>query len=325
MAGLFIFWRACCCGMPMRPLAILLICAVGWLPLAAPAVNAPADARPASGQSLRAAHQELRDKLDRSPFHQPIYLVAEEEDHHLKGDVYAVLKHPFADASRAFADPAQWCEILLLPFNTKHCEAAGGASGRGALTLLLGRKHTTPIEKTHRLEFGFAVAARGADYLRVMLSAPQGPFSTRDYEVVLEMIPLGERRSFMHMSYRYGYGNLARAAMRAYLATIGAHKVGFTVEAAQEGQGALVRGMRGVMERNTMRYYLAIEAYLRAMGLPPEHRAAKMVDDWFAAIERYPRQLRELSRDEYVAMKREEFRRMHARISPAPRTASSSP
>jgi hypothetical protein len=94
--------------------------------------------------------------------------------------------------------------------------------------------------------------------------------------------------------------------------------------------------MRGVMERNTMRYYLAIEAYLGALGFPPGERPDRMVEQWFAAAERYPRQLHELEHDEYVAMKVGEYERMHAMwsaapavgsrtISPAPQKAFSSP
>jgi len=160
----------------------------------------------------------------------------------------------------------------------------------------------------------------------VVLTAPEGPFGTRDYRIVLELVPVGGGRAFLHFGYSYVYGKLARAAMQAYLSTIGAHKVGFTTEGADdEGHPALVRGMRGVMERNTMRYYLAIEAYLAALKAPAAERPARMIDAWFAAVERYPRQLHELERGEYVAMKRQEFERMRKGVSPARQTASSSP
>jgi hypothetical protein len=304
----------------MRPFLPILLSAV--LALAGGAFAA-ADARPASSQPLRAAYEQLRPQLEKNAFGLPLHLAAKEEGERLTGDVHAVLPHSFAEVSKSLADPREWCEILLLPFNVKHCETAG--AGPGPLTLYVGRKYSTPLERTHRLQFRFDVAARGADYLRLALTAPEGPFSTRDYEIVFELTPLDERRSFMHMRYAYGYGNIARAAMRAYLSTIGARKVGFTTERDDEGQPALVRGMRGVMERNTMRYYLAIEAYLRALGAPPSERARKAIENWFAAVERYPRQLHELERDEYVAMKQKEFDRMHEGVSLARRTASSSP
>jgi hypothetical protein len=65
--------------------------------------------------------------------------------------------------------------------------------------------------------------------------------------------------------------------------------------------------MRGVVERNTMRYYLAVEAYLGAVALPADARVEKSLRDWYAAAERYPRQLHEMEQVDYLAMKRKEF------------------
>jgi hypothetical protein len=85
---------------------------------------------------------------------------------------------------------------------------------------------------------------------------------------------------------------------------------------AQSGPGSgppgLVGGVRGVMERNTMRYYLAIEAFLGALAAPPQARFEKRIRDWFAASERYPLQLHELDRAEYLGMKRVENLRQQA-------------
>ncbi len=310
----------------MRTLSALVFFLATLLPASGFAPIAPADGARPSSESLRAKHAELRERLASSPFGRPLLLTAAEDRHRVSGDAYAVLEHPFAQASDALADPAQWCEILLLPFNTKQCEAARGSADSLALTVHVGRKYSTALENTHRLDFSFTTPARAADYLRVELDAPTGPFGTREYKIVFELAPMDERRSFLHFGYSYGYGAIARAAMQAYLSTIGASKVGFTTEgAAGNGKPALVRGMRGVMERNTMRYYLAIEAYLRARGVSAPQRDAKMIEDWFAAVERYPRQLRELDHDVYVDMKVREFARMHGAASPGRRTASSSP
>jgi hypothetical protein len=105
----------------------------------------------------------------------------------------------------------------------------------------------------------------------------------------------------------------ARLAMQGYLATIGRDKVGFSVVGRQaDGQPQFIGSTRGVIERNTMRYYLAIEAYLGALGLPPAQQVEKRLADWHSGVERYPRQLRELERGEYLAMKREQVRQQQA-------------
>jgi hypothetical protein len=96
--------------------------------------------------------------------------------------------------------------------------------------------------------------------------------------------------------------------MQAYLATIGRGKAGFTVVDKQaDGRPIYIDGMRGLVERNTMRYYLAIEAYLGALSAPPQARLEQSLRDWFAASERYPRQLHELEQNEYLVMKRNEY------------------
>jgi hypothetical protein len=65
--------------------------------------------------------------------------------------------------------------------------------------------------------------------------------------------------------------------------------------------------MRGVAERNTMRYFLAVEAYLGSLAAPPGARVEKSLRNWHGAVERYPRQLHEIERDEYLVMKRLQF------------------
>ena len=88
------------------------------------------------------------------------------------------------------------------------------------------------------------------------------------------------------------------------LSTLGRAKVGFSVvERTAAGEPIYVKGVRGVAERNTMRYFLAIEAHLGALAVPARERRDKALRDWFDATERYP-QLREMSRDDYLAMKR---------------------
>ena len=70
-----------------------------------------------------------------------------------------------------------------------------------------------------------------------------------------------------------------------------------------------VSGMRGAVERNTMRYYLAIEAFLGALSAPPGTRMESALRAWFAATETYSRQLHEIPESEYLAMKRKEYSR----------------
>ena len=87
--------------------------------------------------------------------------------------------------------------------------------------------------------------------------------------------------------------------------------MGFTVLGkAGAGKPVYVGGMRGATGRNAVRYFLAIEAYLGSLLAPEKERVAKRLADWFAASERYPRQLHEMDRGEYLAMKEAETKRV---------------
>ena len=63
-----------------------------------------------------------------------------------------------------------------------------------------------------------------------------------------------------------------------------------------------------------MRYYLAIEAYLGALSLPAAQQLDKRLNDWHSGVERYPVQLHELDRADYLDMKRKETRSLPARV-----------
>ena len=98
--------------------------------------------------------------------------------------------------------------------------------------------------------------------------------------------------------------------MGAYLGTIGSGKSGFTKAVSEQGgPPRLVGGIRGALERNTMRYYLALDAYLGALATPADRDFEESIERWFAATERYALQLHEVEHDDYIAMKRSEYLR----------------
>jgi hypothetical protein len=174
----------------------------------------------------------------------------------------------------------------------------------------IGKKTAQPIKDAYPIVFSYRVAAATAKYLEIQLNAPEGPLSTRNYRIQLQAVPVGNDRTFLHLTYSYAYGLAGRLAMKTYLATIGRGKVGFTPAGKQPGgQPKYIGGMRGVVERNAMRYYLAIDAYLGALTTPPPLRFQRRLHSWFIATEQYPKQLREVSRTAYFNMKRSEYLR----------------
>jgi hypothetical protein len=270
-----------------------------------------------SAASLLAKYGALQDQLSHNQFQRPLVMDSSENSGAATADIYALINYPFATVDAALSDPAHWCDILILHLNIKYCRASAAGQG-SAVKVNIGRKFDQPLDESYPVEFAYHVAARTPDYLQVRLNADEGPLSTRDYRIMLEAVHLDGGQSFIHLSYSYAYGLVGRLAMQVYLSTIGRGKVGFTVVGQQSGGRPLyIGGTRGAVERNTMRYYLAIEAYLGALFAPPQAQLEQRLRDWFAAAERYSLQLHEMEQGEYLAMKRKEYLRQQAGL-PAP-------
>ncbi|MEE2976478.1 MAG: hypothetical protein VYB88_03315 [Pseudomonadota bacterium] len=269
-----------------------------------------------NAQALRDKYQTVAPQLADNVFHRPLVLESTEAPERLKSDIYSVLDYPFATVKSALGDPehgaSNWCDVLILHLNIKYCHATQGTDG-SVLNVNLGRKVEDSLSSSYRLEFGYHPVASSADYFRVELSAASGPLSTRDYHIMLEAIPApgAGNHTFLHLTYAYGYGTAGRLAMRTYLATVGSGKVGFTktAESSSGGEPEYVGGVRGLLERNTMRYYLAIDAYLKSLSAPPDKRLQQRLNAWFTATEQYPRQLHEVERQDYLQMKHHEVER----------------
>jgi hypothetical protein len=123
---------------------------------------------------------------------------------------------------------------LILHLNTKYCHASPDKANR-ILVVSIGKKCCQELDDAYSVEFAYRVAATTPEYFDVGLNAKTG-----------------------------------RLAMKTCLATLESGKVGFTSTGKQSsGQPDYIGGVRGVVERNLMRYCLAIDAYLGTLAGPP--------------------------------------------------------
>jgi hypothetical protein len=279
--------------------------------VAAWVVCVPATQAEDSAALLRGRYTALAEALENSPIQPGLHVESVESSRAPRGDAYAVIEYPFAVVASAFTAPGNWCESLILHLNVQYCRASVDDE-RALLSAAVGKKTNQPLADTHRINFDYTVTSQSADFMRVELAAKEGPLGTGNYLIALELIGLDDQRSFMHIQYSYTQGSLARAASSVYFATRGRDKVGFTEIRDSDEPPRLVRGIRGALERNTMRYYLAFDAYLHALASPAPQRFEKSIQRWFAATERFARQLREVDRADYIAMKRAQYQRQQA-------------
>lgn len=263
-------------------------------------------ARSSDASALHATYESMAARLAASPLGVPVVIDSTESAGQLNGSVYAVNNHPFTAMAAPFARPQVWCEVMLLPFNTRSCQL-GTEGGAPELVLNITRKNGLEASQGHTLRLDWHKVAATADYLEVRLTSESGPLGTAGYVIVLRAVPLAQGRTFTHFTFSFRFGGAARVATQAYLATIGRDKVGFSM-VQQAGSERLVGGMRGIVERNAMRYFLALEAWLNTARVPPAQQLEARLEDWFDATERYPRQLREMDKPTYLANKRRDYR-----------------
>ena len=280
-------------------ITISLLCSLNYVPVAL------AD----DANILRNKYQNLIPQLESNQFQRQLHLDSTESPSTIKGDIYAVVDYPFATVNGSLNNPVHgpdnWCDVLMLHLNTKYCNVST-SDNRPILKMGIGKKINSLMANVYDLQFNYQAATSAKDYFQVDLNADTGPLSTKDYRIVLEAVPIDKNHTFLHMTYSYGYGMAGRLAMKTYLATIGRGKVGFTtISTDSNAKNKYIGGIRGVVERNTMRYYLAIDAYLKALTSAPGKALELRLIYWFDATEQYPTQLHEIEREEYMQMKQE--------------------
>ena len=265
---------------------------------------------------MQSLYRSLQPRLAQSPFQRELVLDSTESAERLSGDIYATLDAPLASLELVNRSPQRWCEILLLISNTKSC-IVGRQDEAPSLQMRMGTKGPQALASTTPMDFRFETSAPQATVLETHLSSAIGPMGTKDGTLRVQAIALGPQKSFIHLHYSYRSSLAGRLATGVYLQTLGRGKVGFSkenapsTEASRPADAQFVGGVRGIIERNTMRYFMGLSCALQFAGTEAAaQRFAQMAPCWYDETERYPQQLHELGRVEYLEMKRTEYGRL---------------
>ena len=284
---------------PLRLFYLGILCfSLGFSPVFA--------AQSSDALTLHKTFTTLESQLQSSPLKRPALIASSETTDTLQGDLHTILDQPFG-ALRAMAIlPSRWCEVILLLSNTKACRVDGGNVAIKLLVLASSSKGQSTAGATTS-EFLFSAQKDEPEYLDIALLAESGPMGTNQLRLQLQAIPLTPARSFLRLHYSYNTSWMGRMAMQTYLQTLGRGKTGFTVVDSPDSPSAFIGGARGVIERNTMRYFLGLECSLSAKGPESAERFQAMADCWYNAVEKYPVQLHEMDRTEYLTIKAAEY------------------
>jgi hypothetical protein len=236
----------------------------------------------------------------------PICIESAEEGDVFRGEVYGIIGHPFKTVRDAISAPSNWCDMVSVHYNIKACTWSRSAD-QYFLTFYSGSKTYQSPEDAYQLEFDFRVIEHTSDYVNLLLTADDGPFGTKDYRIEFEAMPAEQGKTIAHFSYSYRTAFAARLAIKLYYQTIGYNKVGFTViKTDEQGNRVYVSGTRGMIERNAVRYYLAICAYLDTLPYPDNERFKQRINRWYDLTDRYRKQLFELNKADYLQCKKRE-------------------
>lgn len=268
-------------------------------------------AEPVAGYDvLLARYGQIETLLQDNQYGVPLYIQSTFGDEYAQGDVYALVEHEFAAVLANLNSPGHWCDVVLQHINVKGCDVNHNAEHRDPdrdLTIYVGRNYFQTPDEAHEMNYKFVSKAVRDDYIQVDLTSKDGPLGTSDYQLIFEAIPFNDKASFIHFKYAYQYGFMARLALDGYLATLGRNKVGFSVKGYDENHEPLyVKGLQGIVERNSMRYFIAIRSFLDTASLGPQQWGSR-IDHWYSLAKRFERQLIEVRDKAYLETKTREY------------------
>ena len=234
----------------------------------------------------------------------PIEVRSQSSGGHLQGTVVSEVDLAFPVVADALARVSSWCELLPLHLNVKACVHGRTASGE-SLVIFIGRKFYREPDDAYRLEFDFSVRS-SSTRLELVLHSEGGALGARDCTLELSAEPRGDRTR-LQLDFSQQYGVLARVGLASYLRTLGRSKVGFSQERNPRGRLVPVGGASGMIERNAVRYHLAVQAHLETLEVDSSFRNERAAARWFELTQAWPAQLFELERDVYLDNKRREL------------------
>jgi len=263
--------------------------------------------RPRQGEDiLRDTYHRNMARLEANSFGLPLFLESFEHDDRVHVHVYGIFDYSFSSVVSVLTVPANWCDIVSLHPNVKACTSRELPSAE-LLTFYFGRKGYQSPEDARQLVYQYRNVDQQEAYLDILLSADAGPFGTKDHRMRFEAIPLDGGRTFVHVSYAYRDSAALRLAGKAYFATLGWGKVGFTVTGTdRSGNPVYIGGPRGAIERNAVRYYFAIQSYMDTLRYPEKNRFSMRISEWYDLTARYRKQLFELDKNDYLTFKTKE-------------------
>ena len=252
----------------------------------------------------------------------PLYLHANIDNNHAEGVVYAKLNVRYKQLVSLLNSTQNWCEILILHINIKSC--LNHANDNGVIEVFVGGKRYQPPEQAHRVAYRFSIQHLQEKYTQINLVAEEAPMGMDDGIFTVTLWQLEQHETLVKFSYSYNLNFISRLTLSAYLHTLGRNKIGFSTQPHQSNnQPVYVGGVQGLLERNIMRYFFALETYLSF----PEDTANfnQRFKHWYARTMDYKDQLYDVEKAVYLSSKQQEWQNQTQRQAALDRNHLSQP
>jgi len=200
--------------------------------------------------------------------------------------------------------PTNWCNIVLTHLNVRACTYKK-VNDTWLLNIYNVNKSSEPLEDAYHMKFEYIVSALQPVYFGIALTAHDGPFHTKDHQFGLEAMPLEKDMTFVHFRYSFGYSAFGYFLMKIFVGG----RTGFSIIGTDnDGNPVYVGGMRGLVERDVVYYYLAILSYLDTLKAPADQRFDMQIGQWYDLTACFPKQLFEMKKEDYFKYKSQDWK-----------------
>ena len=249
-------------------------------------------------------YHTIEKELEKNSGPVPFYVESSENKNASHVDIYGTIKYPFQMVQNEFLVPTNWCYIILPHLNVRACTYKK-VDATWLLNVYNVNEFSEPLEDAYQMKFVYRVSALQPVYFDIALIAHEGPSHTRDHLLGFEAIPLKKNTTFIHMRYSFGYSAFGYFLMKLF----GGSKIGFSITGTDSsGNPVYVGGLRGIVERYVVYYYLAILSYLDTIKTPPDQRFERQISEWYNLTSGFQKQLFEMKKEEYLADKSHDWK-----------------
>lgn len=188
-------------------------------------------------------------------------------------------------------DPAGWCALSLLVPDVQGCTVRQGQDTEIVLQVQAGEEDQ-PRTLPHRFE-----VHAGDDALTASMRADRGPLGISDAGLTVTALRTPDG-VVLELVYGYRASLRSRIATGTYLATVGRDRPGISYRELPDGGREYVTGTRALLERNAMRYFLAVAAVLETAD------TESAIAAWYDTAAGFTADLPEQDRESYVRGRR---------------------